>query len=122
MKTKIFISITLASAIALSSCKKYLEKPLTGSLESPLLQTKEGVNSLLLGAYAALDGREGGDAAIGGGGAWETSPDNWIYGGVAGGDANKGSDPGDQTPIELIQKYNSDPTNGFFNSKWKADY
>jgi hypothetical protein len=122
MKTKIFITITLASAIALSSCKKYLEKPLTGSLESPLLQTKEGVNSLLIGAYAALDGQQGGDAAIGGGGAWEASPDNWIYGGVAGGDANKGSDPGDQTPIELIQKYNSDPTNGFFNSKWKADY
>jgi hypothetical protein len=122
MKTKIFITIILASAIALSSCKKYLEKPLTGSLETPLLETKEGVNSLLVGAYAALDGQQGGDAAIGGGGAWETSPDNWIYGGVAGGDANKGSDPGDQTPIELIQKYNSDPTNGFFDSKWKADY
>lgn len=122
MKTKILITITLVSAIALSSCKKYLEKPLTGSLESPLLASKEGVNQLLIGAYAALDGQQGGDAAIGGGGAWETSPDNWIYGGVAGGDANKGSDPGDQTPIELIQKFTTDATNGFFNSKWKADY
>lgn len=122
MKTKIFITITLASSIALGSCKKYLDKPLQGSLEAPLLESKEGVNSLLIGAYGALDGQQGGDAAIGGGGAWEASPDNWIYGGVAGGDANKGSDPGDQTPIELIQKYNSDPTNGFFNSKWKADY
>jgi hypothetical protein len=122
MKTKILITITLVSTIALSSCKKYLEKPLTGSLESPLLVSKEGVNQLLIGAYAALDGQQGGDAAIGGGGAWETSPDNWIYGGVAGGDANKGSDPGDQTPIELIQKFTTDATNGFFNSKWKADY
>jgi len=122
MRTKVFIPIILAGAIALSSCKKYLEKPLTGALESPLLVSKEGVNQLLIGAYAALDGQQGGDAAIGGGGAWETSPDNWIYGGVAGGDANKGSDPGDQTPIELISKFNSDATNGFFNSKWKADY
>ncbi|WP_454802783.1 RagB/SusD family nutrient uptake outer membrane protein [Mucilaginibacter phyllosphaerae] len=122
MKTRNLIVITLAGALAFSSCQKYLEKPLTGSLESPLLVSKEGVNQLLIGAYAALDGQQGGDAAIGGGGAWEASPDNWIYGGVAGGDANKGSDPGDQTPIELIQKYNSDPTNGFFNSKWKADY
>jgi hypothetical protein len=122
MKTKILITITLLSALALGSCKKYLEKPLTGSLESPLLVSKEGVNQLLIGAYAALDGQQGGDAAIGGGGAWEASPDNWIYGGVAGGDANKGSDPGDQTPIELIQKFTTDATNGFFNSKWKADY
>jgi len=122
MKAKIFITITLAGAIALGSCKKFIEKPLTGALEPTLLETKEGVNSLLIGAYSALDGQQGGDAAIGGGGAWETSPDNWIYGGVAGGDANKGSDPGDQTPIELIQKYNSDATNGFFDSKWKADY
>jgi hypothetical protein len=122
MKTKILITITLLSAVTLSSCKKYLEKPLTGSLESPFLETKEGVNQLLIGAYGALDGQQGGDAAIGGGGAWETSPDNWIYGGVAGGDANKGSDPGDQTPIELVQKFKSDATNGFFNSKWKADY
>nr|WP_067063231.1 RagB/SusD family nutrient uptake outer membrane protein [Mucilaginibacter sp. L294] len=116
------IIITLVSAIALSSCKKYLEKPLTGGLQSPDLATKEGVNQLLIGAYAALDGQQGGDASIGGGGAWEASPDNWIYGGVAGGDANKGSDPGDQTPIELIQKFTTDATNGFFNSKWKADY
>ncbi|MES2266665.1 MAG: RagB/SusD family nutrient uptake outer membrane protein [Bacteroidota bacterium] len=122
MKTKTLIIITMAGALAFSSCQKYLEKPLTGSLETPLLNSKAGVNQLLIGAYAALDGQQGGDAAIGGGGAWEASPDNWIYGGVAGGDANKGSDPGDQTPIELIQKFNSDATNGFFNSKWKADY
>ncbi|WDF57353.1 RagB/SusD family nutrient uptake outer membrane protein [Mucilaginibacter sp. KACC 22063] len=123
MKTKIFISLSVVGLMSLSACKKsYLEKNLTGSLETQLLDTKDGVNGLLVGAYAALDGQQGGDAAIGGGGAWEASPDNWIYGGVAGGDASKGSVAGDQTPIEPIMKFTSDASNGFFNSKWKADY
>lgn len=122
MKAKIFVSIILAT-VGFSACNKsYLDKPLTGALETKYLETKEGVNGLLIGAYSALDGQQGGDASIGGGGAWEAAPDNWIYGGVAGGDASKGSNAGDQTPIESIMKYTSDASNGFFDSKWKADY
>ncbi|SEN19308.1 Starch-binding associating with outer membrane [Mucilaginibacter gossypiicola] len=123
MKALKHITTILLGALALSACKKsYLEKPLTGALEPQFLQTEEGANELLIGSYAVLDGQQGGDAAVGGGGAWEASPDNWIYGGVAGGDASKGSVAGDQTPIEPIMKYNSDGSNGFFDSKWRADY
>jgi hypothetical protein len=123
MKAKIYITIVLLSALSISACKKtYLEKPVTGALEPQFLETEDGVNQLLIGAYGALDGQQGGDAAIGGGGAWEASADNWIYGGVAGGDASKGSVAGDQTPIEPIMKFNADASNGFFDSKWRADY
>lgn len=123
MKAIKHITTILLGALALSACKKsYLEKPLTGALEPQFLQTEAGANELLIGAYAVLDGQQGGDAAVGGGGAWEAAPDNWIYGGVAGGDASKGSVAGDQTPIEPIMKYNSDGSNGFFDSKWRADY
>ncbi|MFC0516475.1 RagB/SusD family nutrient uptake outer membrane protein [Mucilaginibacter angelicae] len=123
MKALKHITTILLGALALSACKKsYLEKPLTGALEPQFLQTEAGANELLIGSYAVLDGQQGGDAAIGGGGAWEAAPDNWIYGGVAGGDASKGSVAGDQTPIEPIMKYNSDGSNGFFDSKWRADY
>ncbi|MFD0794515.1 RagB/SusD family nutrient uptake outer membrane protein [Mucilaginibacter litoreus] len=122
MKTKALIVMTIISAVFASACKKFIDQPLKGSLEGQFLGTKEGVRDLLIGTYAVLDGQQGGDAAIGGGGAWEASPDNWIYGGIAGGDANKGSDPGDQTPIESISRFTTDPTNGFLNSKWKADY
>jgi hypothetical protein len=98
MKTKIYITLTMLTALALGSCKKsYLDKPLVGALEQPLLETVDGVNGVLIGAYAALDGQQGDDASIGGGGAWEASPSNWIYGGVAGGDASKGSNAGDIT-------------------------
>jgi hypothetical protein len=123
MKTKIYITITVLAVLILGACKKsYLDKPLTGALEQPLLETVEGVNGVLIGAYAVLDGQQGDNAAIGGGGAWEASPSNWIYGGVVGGDASKGSNAGDITEINAIFKFNSDASNGFYNSKWKADY
>ncbi|MGZ3873847.1 MAG: RagB/SusD family nutrient uptake outer membrane protein, partial [Mucilaginibacter sp.] len=123
MKAKKYITITLLGVLSLGACKKsYLEKPITGALEPQFLETADGINQLLVGAYAALDGQQGGDASFGGGGSWEASPDNWIYGGIAGGDADKGSVAGDQTPIEPIMKYISDASNGFFDSKWRADY
>lgn len=123
MKAKRYFSIMLLSVLSLGACKKtFLDKPITGALEPTFLETEAGANELLVGAYAALDGQQGGDAAIGGGSAWEVSPDNWIYGGVAGGDASKGSIAGDQQPIEPIMKYSPDASNGFFDSKWRADY
>ena len=125
MRAKIYITLSMALAVAISSCKKSLDKPLLGALETPLLETKDGVNGLLIGTYAALDGMAGdqnGTYAIGGGNPWETSPDNWVLGGVAGGDANKGSIAGDVSEIEPIMQFYSDPTNVFYNSKWKADY
>ncbi|MDN3550632.1 RagB/SusD family nutrient uptake outer membrane protein [Mucilaginibacter aquaedulcis] len=121
MRAKIYITLSMALAIAISSCKKSLDKPLLGALETPLLETKDGVNGLLIGTYAALDGMAG-TSAIGGGNPWETSPDNWVLGGVAAGDANKGSIAGDVSEIEPIMQFYSDPTNVFYNSKWKADY
>jgi hypothetical protein len=72
--------------------------------------------SCLLALMLRLDGQQGGDAAIGGGGSWEASPDNWIYGGVAGGDASKGSIAGDQQPIEPIMKYNPMPATAFLTA------
>lgn len=121
MRTKIYITLSLVAAISVSSCKKSLDKPLIGTLEAPTLETKDGVNGLLIGTYAALDGMAG-TSAIGGGNPWETSPDNWVLGGVASGDANKGSIAGDVSEIEPIMQFYSDPTNVFYNSKWKADY
>jgi tetratricopeptide (TPR) repeat protein len=121
MRTKIYIILSMALAVSISACKKSLDKPLLGALETPLLETKDGVNGLLIGTYSALDGMAG-TSAIGGGNPWETSPDNWVLGGIAGGDANKGSVAGDVSEIEPIMQFYSDATNVFYNSKWKADY
>ncbi len=123
MKKLIFTTLAscLAMILMVSCADEFLEKPAFGSLSDEVLADEKGVNSLLIGAYAALDLQDNG-AALGGGGPWEANPTNWIYGDIAGGDAHKGSDGGDQAPINAIASYNADPSNGFFNTKWKALY
>ena len=110
------------SLVLLAACTdELLDKPAFGSLSDEVLSDETGVNALLIGAYSALDLQDD-NAALGGGGPWESNPTNWIYGDIAGGDAHKGSDGGDQAPINAIASYNVDPSNGFFNTKWKALY
>jgi hypothetical protein len=118
----IFLLLALTLSTFLYSCKdKFLEQPALGALGDNNLADRKGIEVLLIGAYGALDGQDDG-IAFGGGGPWEASPDNWIYGSVAGGEAHKGSDGSDQPAIDQIAKFTTDASNGFFNSKWKASY
>jgi hypothetical protein len=120
MKTFRFSKIALVAIFGLISysCKEsFLDKPALGSLSDAQLSTKAGVQSLLVGAYAALDGN-----GVGAASAWDAAADNWIYGSIAGGDAKKGSDGADQPGINSIMIYSAGPSNGFFNSKWRAAY
>ncbi|MDN3549377.1 RagB/SusD family nutrient uptake outer membrane protein [Mucilaginibacter aquaedulcis] len=121
-RLSVFALIATAGVLP-SSCKKsYLQQPAIGALSSTTITTAAGVDGLLIGAYAILTGQQGTNAAIGGGGPWESSPDNWIYGSVAGGDAHKGSSGTDQPPINSIAAFTVDASNGFMNTKWRADY
>lgn len=117
------IYVPILALFIISSCSdSYLDQAALGALSEDTVADQAGVEKLLIGAYAALDGQQGGNAALGGGGPWEASPDNWIYGTVAGGEASKGSEGGDQPAIDQIAKFISNSSNGFYNSKWKATY
>jgi hypothetical protein len=122
--SKYSIMLMVFGIIASSySCKKsYLTTQQVGSLSPELLQTKAGVDGLLIGAYSALRAIEADGQAFGGGDSWQASPDNWVYGGVAGGDAHKGSNAGDQDPIAAIAVFSPIASNPFFNTKWICDY
>jgi len=125
MKKTRYIVILMVIGITsvIYSCKKsYLVTPQIGTLSPELLETKTGVNGLLIGAYSALRAVQGDGASFGGADSWQASPDNWVYGGVAGGDAHKGSNSGDQDPIASIAVFSSIATNPFFNTKWISDY
>ncbi len=98
------------------ACKEsFLDVQPIGALSQSVLADRKGAEALLIGAYSLLDG-------IGGGGGWAASGTNWVYGSVAGGDAHKGSDAGDQPDINPIARYEPTPTNGFFNEKWVTVY
>jgi len=106
------------TSLSMGSCsEEFLDQPALGSLSEDVVANKIGVEKLLIGAYAALDGQ-----GLGGGNPWESASDNWIYGAVAGGVASKGSFGGDQPAIDQIVKFISNPSNGFYNSKWIAAY
>lgn len=119
MKTFLFyISIfgLLFAVVVINSCDNILNDPPKNSLNESVLKDEQGANTLLIGAYAALDGQNVG------GGEWSSSPDNWIYGSVAGGDAHKGSDVSDISQVNSIATGTTNPTNSFLNDKWKATY
>lgn len=120
---RVILLVSLSGSSLLYSCKdEFLKQPALGALSDQVLTDAKGVDALLVAAYAALDGQADDATAFGGGGAWEASPDNWIYGSLAGGEAHKGSDGSDQASIDPIVKFTADASNGFFNSKWKASY
>ncbi|MBB6005418.1 RagB/SusD family nutrient uptake outer membrane protein [Arcicella rosea] len=105
---------TFAVASITFSCKdSFLDVLPTGSLREEQLTSVAGVEGALLGTYSMMLGK--GFTQLAG-------PNNWVFGSILGGDANKGTDPGDFSAINPIQRYQADPTNGEFNGTWNAKY
>jgi len=97
------------------SCKKdFLRITPNGRLDATVLATKDGVNSLLIGAYAMVDGISSN------GFGWQSASSNWVFGSIRGLEANKGTDSGDQPDINPLQTYSETATNPYLNVKWGA--
>ena len=113
-----FIALFMAGTVISLSCGKgFLEKTPKGTLDVNALANKKGVEALLIGAYAVLDGFiNGGGIFLGG---WQSSGTNWVYGSICGQDAHKGTDAGDQPDINPIEAFTPTATNGYFDTKWR---
>ncbi len=109
------LSLVSASAFMLTfACKdQFLEVPPTASLAKAQLSSKAGVEGALIGTYAQLAGK---------GFSRLSAPNNWVFGSIRGGESNKGTDPGDYSAINPIQRYEIAPTDGDLNSTWQAKY
>lgn len=114
----IFLALLTGSSIISSCSKKFLTHLPQGALSEDVLATQKGVEGLLVGAYGALNGQRLNTGQEN----WASSPDNWLYGSVCGGDAHKGSIGGDQIPMNAIMNFTLDAANPFFSGKWRADY
>jgi hypothetical protein len=105
---------------ALNSCSdSFLDVKPKAALSSASLQNSKGVNSLLVGAYALLDGWATAEGAYR---SYQVGADNWVYGSVASDDAHKGTIAGDQPPISLIEQGNIASDNIYFRGKWRGMY
>ncbi len=108
------ISAGLAGAVFYtSSCSdEFLEIEPRGVLTSDLLGTPAGINQLLVGTYSQLSGS----------GGFYSGASNWLHGSVRGGDALKGSTPGDQPGANPVQRHEVTPTNGIVAEKWRESF
>ncbi len=120
MKKGIFIATAVILALAYSCSQNFLETKPLGVASEDVFHNAKGVNALLTGAYAMIDGA--GAGGWGGSYAWSGSVTNWVWGSVASDDAYKGSSYGDQITINPVERYEALPTNGYVSDKWTADY
>lgn len=120
-RTYKIILLTALIAVAAFACKRsFLNVSPQGVLDEATLSSEKGVNKLLISAYAMLDGHDG---ALNLGGEWGSGASNFLYGSIGGGEANKGSDPGDQAPnMKPVQRHDATSVNGALNDRWKAIY
>lgn len=120
MKT-IYFKITLTAltlAIITFSCKdEFLETIPQGQFSTAGLANTQGVEGLLTGAYAMIDGY-----GLDGQSGWNGTIDNWVYGGVVSDDAYKGTDAGDQPEQSFLETYDFQATNLHLRNKWRAVY
>ena len=109
------LSLVSASAFMLTfACKdQFLEVPPTASLAQAQLSSKAGVEGALIGTYAQLAGK---------GFSRLAAPNNWVWGSIRGGENNKGTDPGDYSNINVMQRYEVPANDGDLNSTWQAKY
>lgn len=110
---KPFMAILACMVLIVSCSEDFLEVAPTGQLAESTLANKAGIEGLLIGAYATLNGEFGNRFE---------GPNRWVTGGIMGGDANKGTDPGDYSSINPIQRYEISATNGDINNLWIGRY
>jgi hypothetical protein len=116
---KILSFIFIVLTVLFSSCKEdFLETFPQGKMTINAFNNEEGVNGILIGAYALIDGTSGGSRPA----AWSGSVSNWVWGDVASDDVYKGSNAGDQADINEIERYETLPTNPYVEGKWLINY
>lgn len=90
----------------------FLDVPPTGSLDESYLNGSLGLERSIIAVYSQVNGR----------GNRMGSPSNWVWGSIRGGEANKGTDPGDYSDINPIQRYEAQSTQGVISDKYNANY
>ena len=112
-KIKLIILSFLAVLVLFTACQEdFLEVAPTGSLSSTELSTLPGLEGSLIATYSMLLGR----------GGFYSDASNWFWGSVLGGDANKGTNAGDQAQVNEIQTYAAQTTNGSVKEKYERTY
>jgi len=115
MKKIIYSSLVILTGLFYSCSSNWLEIKPKGEADISTFSSAKGVNVLLIGAYAVVDGthRNFGDGAV-----WASAVSNWVWGGIASDDAYKGSNYGDQSTLNPVEGFYADASNGYVINHW----
>ena len=91
------MAVVMAVAGITYACKDFLNTTSQGTLDETSLANRTGVEGLLIATYRSLD------CSSSSAGSWGCAASNWVWGSVTSGDAYKGSNLGDQQPINDIE-------------------
>ncbi len=108
----------IAAAGVTYACKDFLNTPTQGTLDESTLATRSGVEGTLIAAYRSLD------CSSSSAGSWGCAASNWVWGSVTSGDAYKGSNLGDQQPVNDIESFywSVGTADDYLNQKWSQAY
>jgi len=112
----LIIIITVAVLGIVGACKEdFLNITPNGSLDASVMGSAEGIDGLVIGCYAVLDGTANYTT-------WESAGSNWVFSEIRAVIANKGTDAGDQPAINPLQSYTEESTNSYINTQWVTLY
>ncbi|WP_157278274.1 RagB/SusD family nutrient uptake outer membrane protein [Olivibacter sitiensis] len=112
-----FVGLSLLFAI-ISCSRDFLELNPQGELTIPQIESREGVEGLLIGSYALLNG----NTIEGLWGNYASAPSQWLLGEVAADNAHKGSNNGDQPNMNLIERHLPTSTNDNLQVLWNRSF
>ncbi len=107
-----FMTFAVVIMSTVSCSDEFLDVAPTGSLGEAELATLAGLEGSLIATYSVLLGRAG----------FYSGANNWFWGSVLGGDANKGTDAGDQSQVNEIQAFAAQTNNASILQKYNAAY
>lgn len=105
--------ISILLTMSYSCSESFLEKAPLGATSENVFYDAKGIDALLIGTYAMVGGSSLWDIS------WGASIQNWTYGSAASDNAYKGSELTDQVPVNDIERWEVQPTNGYPANKWK---
>jgi len=120
-KLLLLIIFSTTVFLTMNSCgEDFLYKEPQGVVATENLNTVEGVNLLLIGAYSLLDGA-GSIGGWPGGHSYASSIRNWVWD-TASDDAYKGTAQGDFETAGEVERYVAMATNELIEQKWYTVY
>jgi starch-binding outer membrane protein, SusD/RagB family len=117
-KYSFLLTLCLVGLFTTSCRKDFLDRQPIGVFSEDALRTKAGVNGILIGAYAGLNGSMYGTGSSAG--ADVNTFSNWVFGSLTSDDAQKGADVGGSR--SNIERYEIAADNTKLDDRWRFTY